>query len=89
MPRIVIDIRHCKGCGLCVAFCPKGVLRMSRSISRQRGVNPAEVKDADACSGCLNCVMVCPDAAIEIFEDEAAETKLTQNGDASWATRPS
>lgn len=71
MLRIVIDITHCKGCGLCVTFCPKGAIRMSGEISR-RGVNPAEVVDEDACSGCLNCTVVCPDAAIEIYEVETA-----------------
>ncbi|MCD6405929.1 MAG: 4Fe-4S dicluster domain-containing protein [Planctomycetes bacterium] len=71
MPKVVINTKYCKGCGLCVAFCPKGVLAMSASIS-PRGINPAEVVDEKACIGCLNCTMVCPDAAIEIFEVEAA-----------------
>ncbi len=71
MSKVVINAQYCKGCGLCVAFCPKGVLAMSASIS-PRGINPAEVVDEEACIGCLNCVMVCPDVAIEIFEAEAA-----------------
>ena len=70
MFKIAIDITHCKGCGLCVMFCPKGALRMSGEISR-RGVNPAEVVDENACTGCLNCTLVCPDTAIEICEVEA------------------
>jgi len=76
MPRIVIDRRHCKGCGLCVAFCPKGVLRISSGISK-RGVNPAEVADPESCVGCLNCVVVCPDTAIEIFEEEPAGSEVS------------
>ncbi len=72
MLRIVIDRKHCKGCGLCVAFCPKGALCMATSIS-PRGVNPAEVREEAACVGCLNCTVVCPDAAIEICELEAAD----------------
>jgi len=71
MVQIVINVTHCKGCGLCVAFCPKGVIAMSQEIS-QRGINPAEVVDADSCVGCRNCVVVCPDAAIEIIELETA-----------------
>jgi pyruvate ferredoxin oxidoreductase delta subunit len=23
-----IDLRYCKGCGICAAFCPKGLIRM-------------------------------------------------------------
>ena len=26
--EIHIDLNHCKGCGLCVHFCPKGALQM-------------------------------------------------------------
>ena len=26
--QIQIDLDHCKGCGLCAHFCPKGALRM-------------------------------------------------------------
>ncbi len=26
--HIVIDLDHCKGCGLCAHFCPKGALEM-------------------------------------------------------------
>jgi Pyruvate/2-oxoacid:ferredoxin oxidoreductase delta subunit len=25
---ILIDLNHCKGCGLCAHFCPKGAIRM-------------------------------------------------------------
>ena len=74
MLRIVIDTKHCKGCGLCVAFCPKGALRMARSISA-RGINPAEVVDETVCVGCLNCTLMCPDAAIKIVEVEEALDK--------------
>ncbi len=69
MPKIAISLKHCKGCGLCVAFCPKGAIAMSKELS-ERGVNPAEVVDEETCTGCLNCVVVCPDAAIEMFETE-------------------
>lgn len=72
MFRIVIDTRHCKGCGLCAAFCPKGSIAMSRSLS-QRGVNPAEVVDEELCVGCLNCAVMCPDAAIAVFEMETTQ----------------
>ena len=69
MLRIVINESHCKGCGLCVAFCPKGVLGTSEHLS-ERGVKAAEVVDEAACVGCMSCVVVCPDVAIEIFEVE-------------------
>lgn len=65
MSKVVIDEKHCKGCGLCVAFCPKKALAMSQGLS-VRGVHAAERVEGQACSGCLSCALVCPDAAIEI-----------------------
>jgi Pyruvate/2-oxoacid:ferredoxin oxidoreductase delta subunit len=26
--NILIDLNHCKGCGLCAHYCPKGAIRM-------------------------------------------------------------
>ncbi len=72
MPKIIIDERYCKGCGLCVVVCPKKSIEMSRSLSR-RGVNPACAADSKACSGCLNCAVICPDAAIAIVDDSPAK----------------
>ena len=56
----------CKGCGLCVHACPKGVLAMSKDKLNQKGYNPAEVVDADACIGCAMCAVMCPDVAIKV-----------------------
>jgi len=72
MPRIVIDTKHCKGCRLCVTFCPKKILKMSPIIST-RGITPVEVTDETMCSGCLNCVVICPDTAIEIIAGDGSE----------------
>jgi len=63
--RITIDERHCKGCGLCVEFCPRGVLAISTRLSAS-GVNPATIVNEEECTGCANCVAMCPDAAIEL-----------------------
>ncbi len=65
MPQIRISLEHCKGCGLCAAFCPRGVLEMSAELG-PRGVNPAAITDPSKCAGCLNCAVICPDAAVEI-----------------------
>jgi 2-oxoglutarate ferredoxin oxidoreductase subunit delta len=69
MSKVVIDEKHCKGCGLCVAFCPKGALVISGRLS-SRGINAAEHSEGKACSGCCSCAVVCPDAAIEIVGEK-------------------
>lgn len=78
MPKIVIDQRLCKGCNLCVVFCPKGVLSLAEGFS-QRGVNPAQVGDESLCSGCLNCAIMCPDAAITITIEERKRKPVAEN----------
>ncbi len=56
----------CKGCGLCVHACPKGVLAMSKDKLNQKGYNPAEVVNAEDCIGCAMCAVMCPDVAIKV-----------------------
>ncbi|HML74318.1 MAG TPA: 4Fe-4S binding protein [Anaerohalosphaeraceae bacterium] len=65
--RIHFNSERCKGCGLCVLFCPKGHLRMSEELNSQG--NPyAEIIDPAACNACGICFRMCPDVAIEISE---------------------
>jgi 2-oxoglutarate ferredoxin oxidoreductase subunit delta len=63
--RLHIDPERCKGCGLCVAFCRKGLLALSKTLNKQ-GRHYVEAADRDACDGCRRCTLVCPDNAIEI-----------------------
>lgn len=48
---------RCKGCGICVEFCPKKVLIVNK-------YEKVEVANADACIQCRQCEMRCPDFAI-------------------------
>lgn len=50
---------QCKGCGLCVAHCPKNVLKISDQIN-SLGYAPAEVSSGE-CSGCAICFYICPE----------------------------
>jgi 2-oxoglutarate ferredoxin oxidoreductase subunit delta len=65
--QVKILTEYCKGCELCVAACPKGILEMSSELT-EIGVRPARPKEGAACTGCTLCCQVCPDAAIEIWE---------------------
>lgn len=57
--RPVIDAEECKGCGRCVAACPRKVLGLRTRLNR-RGVNPAEYA-GDGCVGCGFCFDTCPE----------------------------
>lgn len=58
----IIDDR-CKGCGFCIEFCPRKVLRISKTTN-SKGYNPPEVIDDVHCINCGLCVLLCPDFAI-------------------------
>jgi 2-oxoglutarate ferredoxin oxidoreductase subunit delta len=62
-----INAEWCKGCGICVAFCPKGVLEMDQADKAMA----ARIAD---CVGCGMCELRCPDLAIVIETDEVAAT---------------
>ena len=51
----------CKGCGICVEFCPKDVLTL-----REDGKVTAQ--NVDSCTECSLCELRCPDFAIIIEE---------------------
>ena len=66
-PAIVIDAQLCKGCGLCVATCPNGVLQLSTKLN-EKGYTIAEVAQSGACIKCHKCVLICPDLAIDVYD---------------------
>lgn len=53
---LTIDKDWCKGCGICVAFCPKNVLEIKEG--------KVVIKDLEACIECGQCELRCPDYAI-------------------------
>ena len=59
---LVVNLDWCKGCGICAAFCPKGVLE----IKKEKVV----IKDISSCILCGQCELRCPDYAIYLKESE-------------------
>lgn len=53
---LYIDEKLCKGCNICVEFCPKDVLELKNE--------KVAIKNLDACIQCGQCELRCPDYAI-------------------------
>lgn len=69
MAKIVIEEERCKGCELCVQFCPPKVLAMSTRLN-SRGFYTVELTDEARCTSCAACALVCPDLVITVFKAE-------------------
>ena len=63
--QIHIDHEICKGCGLCIFYCPKDVLRFVKEPNK-KGYNVVEVYQPENCVGCKLCEYNCPDMAIYV-----------------------
>ena len=72
-----IDREACKGCGLCVEFCPRHSLVLDPGLNAS-GVHFAVHQDDGECTGCANCALVCPECGIRILVDEGTETPGTR-----------
>ncbi|MFH0827184.1 MAG: 4Fe-4S binding protein [Candidatus Omnitrophota bacterium] len=67
MAKITIDREKCKGCLLCIRFCPKGSLGIDNRLNRL-GFKPVKFKKGKMCMGCCICAVVCPDCCIEVYK---------------------
>jgi 2-oxoglutarate ferredoxin oxidoreductase subunit delta len=63
LKELVINQDWCKGCGICVRFCPTKVLELN-SKDKAEAVRPED------CICCKMCELRCPDLAVEVITDE-------------------
>lgn len=67
----VIREKWCKGCNICVAFCPKQVLSLrSGKVFAER---------PEDCIGCRMCELRCPDFAIEVHQKGEETAKAEES----------
>jgi 2-oxoglutarate ferredoxin oxidoreductase subunit delta len=67
--KIMININRdwCKGCGICVSFCPEDVLGLDDN-------DKAVVLNPDSCVFCGMCELRCPDMAVEVTKENESDT---------------
>lgn len=63
--EIIVKQERCKGCSICVVFCPKDVLALD-TLGKVQVVKPEE------CIGCGSCELRCPDYAIYVEKKVAS-----------------
>jgi len=63
--HVSIDKERCKGCGFCVDFCPKEVIRMTSELS-PKGYTLPTVENEDECLACGFCEAICPEFAMKV-----------------------
>lgn len=62
--KLMLRTERCKGCNICVAFCPKKILALD-TLGR------IHVTDEEQCIKCGQCELRCPDFAIRVNKEEA------------------
>jgi len=60
---VVLDIRWCKACGICMEFCPQHVFGAEPLTGIVRLEHP------EACTGCRLCELLCPDYVMVVDEE--------------------
>ncbi len=63
---IEIDQVLCKGCQICMAFCPKNAIIPAQKLNAA-GYMPASFDESSECTGCAICALVCPEVCIEVY----------------------
>jgi 2-oxoglutarate ferredoxin oxidoreductase subunit delta len=64
--KIEINQGLCKGCELCISFCPKNLILLSDTLNAA-GYLPSMFTGSVECTGCAVCAIVCPEVAIEVY----------------------
>ncbi|NLD26415.1 MAG: 4Fe-4S binding protein [Acholeplasmataceae bacterium] len=68
--KLNFKYEDCKGCSLCVEFCPTKILELDRERMNDKGYNLVTVKEPEKCIACAICAMMCPDSVITVMREQ-------------------
>ena len=67
--QVYLIPERCKGCNLCIEFCPKKILAKSKSTNTKGYHYPEIIAGKENnCVNCEFCTMICPEFAIYTCE---------------------
>ncbi len=69
MNKVTFKVDLCKGCGFCVAACPRKIILLDEKQINSKGYHPAYIIDPEKCIGCAMCATMCPDVVISVEKD--------------------
>ncbi len=66
MEPVRVQAERCKGCSLCVEFCPQHCLSLSDELNAL-GYHVAKLHDPEKCSACALCAEMCPESGMSVY----------------------
>lgn len=76
MIRVMFNEDQCKGCGLCVVYCPQGIIQLTNKLNK-KGYRSAQVVEQHKCTSCMACARMCPDAVITVFRPNRKKSEAS------------
>jgi len=67
--KVRIELSLCKGCGICIKFCPKKIFQESKKTT-EKGIEIPDIVNDNECIECGICELLCPELAIDVAKGE-------------------
>lgn len=64
----IVILDSCKGCALCVEYCPNNCIQISKDKFTSSGALLPEFVNKEDCVACKICGNMCPDFSIEVYK---------------------
>ena len=77
--HIEINGNLCKGCEICIEFCPTKVFDKSDQLNRKGYYLPV-VARVEECTGCRLCDLLCPELAIVMTDERKPDNVKASAG---------